>query len=27
LNAQAIYEKRLKADLVICSIDETKISG
>ncbi|KAJ5821372.1 uncharacterized protein N7525_010656 [Penicillium rubens] len=27
LNAQAVYEKRLKADLVICSIDETNISG
>ncbi|KAJ6190959.1 hypothetical protein N7519_000980 [Penicillium mononematosum] len=27
LNARAIYGKRLKADLVICSIDETKISG
>ncbi|CAG7947141.1 unnamed protein product [Penicillium nalgiovense] len=27
LNAQAIYEKRLKADLVIRSLDETKISG
>ncbi|KAJ5466229.1 hypothetical protein N7530_010016 [Penicillium desertorum] len=27
LNAQAIYEKRLKADLVICSIDESMISG